>query len=352
MLCEDRMSIFSKKQYDFIAIGDTVTDAFIKLKEAEVHCDVNKENCTICMRFGDKIPYEDVFVVPAVGNSANAAVSATRLGLKSALVSNLGDDYFGKECLDVFVAEKVGTEFIKVHKGIKTNYHYVLWYDADRTILVKHEEFPYEMPDIGEPKWMYLSSLGGNSGEFHGVIERYLAAHPDIQLAFQPGTYQMKLGREKLAAIYRRAEAFFCNKEEAQRILETGEEDVKKLMQGIAGLGPKIVAITDGVKGAYAYDGRGPSVSSGQNSRGEFWFITLYPDPKPPLQRTGAGDAFSSAFTVALALGKSVPEALSWGPINSMSVVQGIGARHGLLTRPQLEKYLAEAPAGYKAQEL
>ncbi len=329
-----------KSEYDFIAIGDTVTDAFIRLREAEVHCDINKEQCTICMRFADKIPYESVTVVPAVGNSANAAVSAARLGLHSALVSNIGDDYFGKECLEALASERVGTEFVKTNAGMKTNYHYVLWYDSDRTILVKHEDYPYALPDIGSPRWVYLSSVGEHALDFHSAIEQYLAEHPDIKLAFQPGTYQMKFGREKLAGIYRRTEAFFCNKEEAQRILETKEGDVKKLMAGLAALGPRIVGLTDGPNGAYAYDGT------------TAWFMPLYPDPKPPLQRTGAGDAFSSTFVAALIMGKSVPEALTWGPINSMSVVQGIGAREGLLTRPELEKYLADAPADYKPRVL
>src|SRR6478672_11872931 len=121
--------------HDFLGIGDTVTDAFIKLKEATVSCDVNRENCTISMKFGDKIPYEDVFVIPAVGNSANAAVSAARLGLQSALIANIGDDVFGKECLDALEAENVDTEFVKTNAGMKTNYHYVLWYEDDRTIL-------------------------------------------------------------------------------------------------------------------------------------------------------------------------------------------------------------------------
>ena len=329
-----------KSEYDFIAIGDTVTDAFIRLREAEVHCDINKEQCTICMRFADKIPYESVTVVPAVGNSANAAVSAARLGLHSALVSNIGDDYFGKECLEALAGEHVGTEFVKTNAGMKTNYHYVLWYDSDRTILVKHEDYPYALPDIGSPRWVYLSSVGEHALDFHAAIEQYLAAHSDIKLAFQPGTYQMKFGREKLAGIYKRTEAFFCNKEEAQRILETEESDVKKLMAGIAALGPRIVGLTDGPNGAYAYDGMSA------------WFMPLYPDPKPPLQRTGAGDAFSSTFVAALIMGKSVPEALTWGPVNSMSVVQGIGAREGLLTRPELEKYLADAPADYKPRVL
>ena len=105
-------------------------------------------------------------------------------------------------------------------------------------------------------------------------------------------------------------------------------------------LGPKIVVITDGPKGAYAYDEE------------SFYFMPPYPDPKPPLERTGAGDAFSSTFVVALALGLSVPDALRWAPINSMSVVQDVGARAGLLTREKLEEYLARAPEDYKPQKI
>ena len=328
------------ESYDFIAIGDTVTDAFIRLKEASVHCTIDREKCEICMRFADKIPYEDVFVIPAVGNSANAAVAASRLGLKSALVSNVGDDYHGAECLKALESENVATDFVKVNAGAKTNYHYVLWYDDDRTILVKHEPYEYELPDIGKPKWIYLSSLGANSLPLHGAIERYLHDNPEVKLAFQPGTYQIKFGKDELAGIYRRTEAFFCNKEEAQRILETDEHDIRKLLSGTHDLGPNIVVISDGPKGAYASDGTNA------------WSIVKYPDPKPPYERTGAGDAFSSTFVVALALGKSVGEALMWGPINSMSVVQQVGARAGLLTRKELENYLKSAPSDYKPVSL
>ena len=109
--------------HDFIAIGDIVTDAFIKLKDASVHCDLNREHCTITMTFGDKIPYESVEVVRAVGNSANATVAASRLGLSSALVTNMGDDQNGKECLESLNKDKVNTTFIKVHQGKETNYH-------------------------------------------------------------------------------------------------------------------------------------------------------------------------------------------------------------------------------------
>ena len=331
----------AQKQYEFVAIGDTVTDAFIRIKDASVHCSVDKEKCEICFRFADKVPYEEVYVIPAVGNSANAAVSAARLGLESALVSNVGDDYFGKECLDALASEKVGTEFVSVHRGQKTNYHYVLWYEDDRTILIKHEEYPYALPNFDSPKWVYLSSLGGNSTEFHETVLRYFEGHPEIKVAFQPGTFQMKMGIEGLKKIYERTEVFICNKQEYQRILKKPDEhDVKALMATMHEQGPKIAVLTDGPAGAYASNGS------------TMYFMPSYPDPKPPYERTGAGDAFSSTLVVALALGKSLEDALRWAPINSMSVVQQVGARAGLLTREKLEEHLKNAPADYEPRKI
>lgn len=330
------------RPYDFIAIGDVVTDAFIRLKEASVHCTIDRERCEICMRFADKIPYESVTVVPAVGNSANAAVAASRLGLSSALVSNIGDDYFGTECRNALTAERVGTEFVLAHAGRKTNYHYVLWYEDDRTILIKLEPYEYAVPNIGEPKWVYLSSAGAGdkSLTFHDALADYLEAYPNIHVAFQPGTFQIKSGKERLARMYRRANVFFCNREEAQRISGSEEQDIRKLLQAMAALGPKLIVITDGVKGAYTFNGRA------------MLFMPPYPDPKPPFERTGAGDAFSSTFVVALALGLPIEDALRWAPINSMSVVQQVGARAGLLSRTELEELLEKAPADYHPQVL
>jgi ribokinase len=97
--------------------------------------------------------------------------------------------------------------------------------------------------------------------------------------------------------------------------------------------------ITDGPKGAY-------TLESKEHSE-KIWHMPMYPDPAPPVSRTGAGDAFSSTFTAALALGLSVKDALTWGPVNSMSVVQHIGAQKGLLKKEEIEKYLASAPIDY-----
>lgn len=326
---------------DFIAVGDIVTEPFIRLKDAEVRCGKNNEDCMLAMRFGDKIPYEFAEVVPAVGNAANAAVAAARLGLKTALVTDIGSDDIGKGNLTRLAIENVQADFVTTHDGMKSNYHYVLWYKDDRTILVKHEEYPYHLPALPAPRWLYLSSLADHSLPYHEEIAAYLVANPEVKFAFQPGTFQMKLPIDQIQTLYARSALFFCNKEESGRILGLPEEhDIKILLQKLRALGPETVIITDGPHGAYAYDGE------------KMLKVPIYPDPKAPYERTGAGDAFASTIASALALGKPLEEALLWGPINAMAVVQEIGAQKGLLAREALEKYLADAPAEYRVTAL
>jgi len=338
------------KKIDFLAIGDTVVDAFIKLKDAHVHCKLDTNACELCLRFGDKVPYESLHVIPSVGNSPNAAVCASRLGLSTALMTNIGDDLNGKECLAVLEKENIDTTFVKIETGKLTNYHFVLWYDVDRTILIKHQNYERhwlntkEANELSKPAWIYLSSLGEDSLPFHTEISNYLKKYKNIKLAFQPGTFQIKFGTEALKNIYERTDVFFCNLEEALKILKKEDNsenrDILALSKGITELGPKIVVISDGPNGAYLYSER------------ELWHNPIYKDIAEPVDRTGAGDAFSSTFTAALALDKSPIEAFSWGPINSMSVVQKIGAQEGLLSRSKLEEYLKVAPKDYKINKI
>lgn len=332
--------MFWSKKIDILAIGDTTVDAFIRIKDAHLNCNVNRESCEICFRFADKVPYESVTVVAGVGNAANASVSAARLGLKSAFLGVVGEDRNGRECIDALKKSGVDVRYMRVEKGKETNYHYVLWYEADRTILIKHQEYTYTTPRGVSPSWIYLSSLGENSLPYHRELATYLRSNPEVKLAFQPGTFQMKLGTEALKDIYARTEVFFCNVEEAQRILKTESRDIQELLSGVRTLGPRIAVITDGRNGAYASDG---TLRIQQ---------PMYPDRKEPVERTGAGDALASTVVSALCLGKPLEEALAWGPINSMAVVEEIGAQKGLLDRPALLKLLAAAPSDYRGSRL
>lgn len=328
-----------EKQIDFLAIGDIASEPFIRITDAEANCDLQGEHCKICFRFGEKVAYESAQICNAVGNSPNVAVGVSRIGVNSTLISYIGDDLVGKQNIESLMKDNVNVDYMKIVPGMESNYHYVLWYETERTILVKHTEFPYSFDEnIPTAKWVYLSSLASNSLEYHRQIFSYLEKNPETKLAFQPGTFQIKLGFDQLKNIYERTELFFCNTSEAKRILQTEEEDRNKLIFLLKDLGPKNIVMTDGLRGAYLYDGE------------NIWFVPVYDTSS--VESTGAGDAFASAMLGALLLGKNIKEAFTWGPINAMSVVSFVGAQKGLLSKEKIEEYLSNANENYKIIKL
>jgi len=330
-----------KDRFDFLGVGDVVIDTFIELIDAWIEDDNPEKTKELCMKFGNKLPYKDEVTVSAAGNAPNAAHAAMKLGLKVGVVTNIGNDFNGSQIFAGLKQNGIDTSYVTVHKGHKSNHNYILRYREERTILVHHNEYDYKFPHIDPgPKWLYLSSLAKNSLKHHEEIAKYLKNHPETKLAFQPGTFQIQLGYKKLKDLYKLTEIFFCNVEEARKILQNRGGDIKNLLAELHGLGPKIVVITDGPNGAYLFDGK------------KYLHGKIYPDPAPPVSRTGAGDAFASTFTSAVALGKSLEEALLWGPINSMSVVQQIGAQAGHLSRSELLKLLEKAPKYYKIEKI
>lgn len=328
---------------DVLAVGDIVTDAFIRLLDNQAHTYNNEQGSWLAMPFGVKIPFDHAEVVESVGNSPNAAVSFSKLGLKSALMANVGEDHAGRSMIRHLSKNKVDTRFIKINPDKVSNYHYVLWYKEERTILIKHEEYKYHWPHLRPdevPKWIYFSSISKNALDFHDDMADWLEKHEDVKLAFQPGTFQIDAGAERLARLYKKSELLAVNREEAVMICGGNHGDIHDLFNKLHALGPRIVVISDGHEGSYASDGENR------------YKMPIYPDPKPPYERTGAGDAFTSTFVAAIIKGNTIEGALQWGPINSMNVVQYVGAQEGLLAEDEINELLKKAPEGYKSERL
>jgi sugar/nucleoside kinase (ribokinase family) len=329
---------------DILSVGDVVTDAFIKLLPHEANVvHPNSHHPLLCMTFGTKVPFEEAVVVDGVGNSPNASVCFAKLGLNSSLYANIGDDEVGEKMLVALNRQGVSTEYIHLNKGMASNYHYVLWYGADRTILIKHEPYNYVWPHIPKnktPRWIYLSSIGERAKNIHQDIAEYMDDNPEVKLAFQPGTFQIREGVKKLHRLYEKTEVFAVNLQEAQIVTGKNSNDPVELMRILHSYGPKIVVVTDGPNGSYASDG----VTA--------YSMRNYPDPKKPYDRTGCGDAYTSTFVAALASGENIITALKWAPINPMSVAQKLGAQAGLLPKRNLLNLLHHAPQDYKPKEI
>jgi len=333
----------AQKQLDVLSVGDVVTDAFIKLFDDDERVEHRPDGNWLAIPFGTKVPFDYVQVVEAVGNAANASVAFARLGLKSGLVSNVGADQYGRDIIASLEHNDVDTRFLHINPGKISNYHYVLWYKDERTILIKHEEYDYHWPRfriIDMPRWIYFSSISQHAMEYHDQLAAWLERHQPVKLAFQPGTFQIEAGVHRLKRIYARTEILALNREEATAVSGGDHNDINDLMDKLHALGPRIVLISDGHAGAYASDG---------TSR---YKMPIYPDPKPPFERTGAGDAFTSTFVAAIARGADVEGALLWAPINAMSVVQQVGAQAGLLNASEINHFLRKAPHSYHPERL
>ncbi len=307
--------------HDIISIGDATLDHFVQLNTASLLCNINADNCWLCLNYSEKIPIEEL-ISTIGGNACNNAVGSARLGLKAAFFSTIGDDDVGQKILKLIKQEKVSLKYLTVQKRSASNLSIALRFKTERTILVYHQPRRYTLPVLSPSKWIYLTSLGKEFPPVHKQLLEQLK-HNGASLAFNPGTHQLLAGTKALAPILKRCQVLLVNKQEAQLLLGDHTQDpVPQLMEQLRLMGPEIVVITDGERGAYAYDGR-------QQYR-------VHPPASKVVERTGAGDSFSTAFLAALCHGKTIADGLVWGATNAASVIEHVGPQAGLLTTPAL----------------
>lgn len=312
--------------YDLLSIGDATVDVFLKIHDATVQCALNKRDCLFCLRYADKIPVEEVHRVPAAGNAANNAVGSARLGLSVALVAILGGDEDGRGILRELRRNHVATSFVRIDRGHRTNYSVVLNFQAERTILIHHVPRTYRLPALAPARMVYLTSMGQGWERILPALRRYLRSSGS-KLAFNPGTHQLRSPAATLRALLKDTDILLVNREEAADILRcSAGVSPRKLLTGLRALGPATVVVTDGPSGSYGL------VDHAAYAMPAF--------PFPAMERTGAGDAFSTGFLAALLDGKDVRTALRWGTANAGSVVLRIGPQLGLLRLSALQAFL------------
>lgn len=268
------------------------------------------------------------------GCAANVSCGLARLSIEAYCCTRVGDDESGNWLKREL--EKNGVEISLVQTG--TNHR------SDLSTIIAHipsedriifsdrdsnenlEVLPEEIGKIGAD-WIFASSLNGNSAEswdkkLDKILE--LVSQEKIRLVFNPGQKNIKSGPQKIIEAIRESEVLIINKDEAIEIVdklgdfdEESINDEKFLAEKLRELGVKIVALTDGARGAWGFDGQ------------EF----LHVDAKKEkvADTLGAGDAFSSGFLSHHIKGKSLQECLDMGIANSSSVIRYYGAVEGLL---------------------
>lgn len=321
------------KSLDVITIGDSTIDTFIKIHDATVECDINHEECKICIRYGDKIPVDSI-AQSVAGNAANVAAGVATIGLRCAIYTNLGDDSQGALIKKTLTAKGVIADYIQTQKKVRSNLSVILTFQGERTAFVYHQPWFYQLPKLVPSRWVYLTSLSQSFVDSNIIDEvAHYVDKNNSKLAFGPGTFQIKSNIKRYPNTLERCELLICNLEEAKLILEIEIKEklpVRELLDKMLSLGPKSIVLTDGQEGSYASDG---------NS-----YLKVGVFPTKLVEKTGAGDAYASAFIAALIYNMPVSEAMIWGTINASHVIRELGSQNGLLTKADLERNRKAVP--------
>jgi sugar/nucleoside kinase (ribokinase family) len=323
------------QNFDVVSLGDVVTDEFIHLPNGPVRVRVDEEGRWLEIPLGTKLVVGEDSSPSAGGSAANAAVAMSRLGIRVGLASYLAHDQIGLDILSAMRGEDVGTDLVHVDSPSHTVRNFVLSFGNERTILVRHADFNYKWKGFRDhevPAWLYVNSLGPDALSYQDELADWLDAHPNVRLAFQPGTFQVEAGTKRLRRMYERAEVLLCSQVAAQAIAGTPSGDVSSMLDALMKLGPRSVVVFNETDGALAAHERE------RLSIGEFF------EEDPPLDVTGAGDAFAATIVAALVREVPLREALRWAPVNAAAVSRQFGTQTGLLRLKDLVDRLDAAP--------
>lgn len=326
------VTLLGELMFDLISIGDTIVDTFVPLIDFRIF---EKDGLKyIGLPLGNKVPV-DPLVSLVGGNAANNVIGGARLGLRSAIYTNVGnkdEDEWDDRIIAKFKKERVDIRYIVETNKFPSDHHIVLDCKGERSILVHHYPWDYSLPDLEKTKWLYFSSVALSFAETPLVsqIEHYIE-RTGANLVYTPGTHQLNYGVRKFPKLLSFTKVFIVNKEEAKRVLgieEAKKIDIEKLLKSLGDLGPKMTVITDGEEGSYGFDGE------------KYYKLGVF--PAKLFEMTGAGDAYASGLLAGLFRGHGLPEAMRWGAANGAAVVEKIGPQDGLLTYNQIQEKLKE----------
>lgn len=312
---------------DFIVIGDVLMDYHLQVPP---YSGVVRyaETEKIQLPFPTKIPLDSPIKAMSGGNAYNVSMALAKLGVDTQIYTEIGNDGAGEQILKDLQKLGVNTELVVQHQEqAGTNSAVILGAEGDRVIFTYHYPRDYQLPNLSEAKYVYLTSVGEDDQKLFEAILR-AKMHGNFQLMFSPGSKQLREEFREIAPAMAATDVLLLNKDEAQMLIKTTSEDDDYLVKTLADQGPKSIVMTKAGKGSVAC------------SNGEV--IKVGALPVEVIDTTGAGDTFSATVCAAISQGRDLKTAMEWGAFHAANVVQGIGCENYLLDSSHLQNMHAE----------
>lgn len=345
---------------DVVTIGSATMDAFIETEDASIVSVSMKDRKKDYMSYpyGNKIEIND-FKNAFGGGAVNTACNFSKLGLKTAVIIKIGKDGIGDDIKKMLTEYGISINSVIEAENETTGFSVILVsFQGDRTVLahrgpnatLKTSEIDFDL--IKNSKWLYIAPLNGESTEVLDEIAEF-AEKNGVNMAINVGTSSIKRGEKYLKKILETAEVVLMNADEATMLTkiqirpdtktekfsnELIHPDIRKMMKKLKNTKAKIVVITDGKNGAYAFDGK--------------TFYRCAEFPADVVSTLGAGDAFASTFVSFLEKTNwDIEKSMLAASVNSASVVEQFGAQDGLLNCDEIADRLFQNPE-FKIQKI
>ncbi len=300
------------------------------------------------------------------GGAVNAAVSMARLGLDVSTLIKLGKDDRAETVLGHLMNEGVSTRYALRDATAPTGAS-VLVSSHERNAAVftfRGANALLEPDDLRDDAFkvdvVYIANLSNKSADCYPLIVEKAKASGAI-VAANPGVRQLSARGAPFQKMLSAVDILAINRTEAEVLvtalvaehgeggpalkLNRGEALPKLALRGLNGggfnmslrgflnallaSGANCVLLTDGREGAFVAKGN-----------------DLYHCPSLPAEvagTAGAGDAFTSTYTVFKSQERPVDEALMAATLNAASVLQHVDTQSGLMRRDALEKAMQQA---------
>jgi ribokinase len=281
--------------------------------------------------FGQTLLGSDFDMGPG-GKGSNQAVATARLGADSALVAYLGEDALARIATDLYRAEGVNAAHVRELKDRATGVGFIILNTEGNNFIIL---------DMGANNALDAAAVDrawdriAASDVVMTVLEiPDAAAHHAMELGRLSGARTIlnpAPARALHPSIFQHVDVLIPNESEARILLGLPPDDPtpsRDLAHRLRRLGVGTVVVTLGRDGVL--------ILSDEHD------LHVPAAEVPVVDTTGAGDAFCSGFAVALAEGKSIPDAAAFGALCGSFACTRLGVVPSLGRRHEIEAFAAE----------
>ena len=266
------------------------------------------------------------FLLNPGGKGANQAVAAARLGGQVSFVANLGNDLFGSQALEHFEKENINTEFVSLDEDEPSGVALInVDSKGENTIVVASGSNSNLTP---QKLTQFFNSVKTHSL----VVIQFEIPLPTVEFVVQqcanksiPVIINPAPANKISEELWKHVFAVTPNESEAEIITGikiTDEQSIRVAGKNLIDKGVQQVIITLGKRGAYWCNKNGSGFVSAPVVNA--------------VDTTAAGDCFNGAFAVAIAEGKSIPDAVSFACQAASISVTLMGAQSSMPYRNEI----------------